>query len=360
MALVKYGMCLLVSLALVAFSGCSGGEDDETCPGGAARCIRFPEDAAPHEDRTEWWYYTGHLNDGDSDWGFQVTIFQFRLETMLFYMCHVALIDEEAGEHLHVDTMEGYTTTWTTAPIELEVSNCLLLIGGDGRDRIVGTIPEGLERDGHVGEWSVDLDLEPTKDVTFHGDNGIISMSPSGGESWYYSYTRLAASGTLTTPEGTFDVEGQAWMDHQWGDFDVHEFKGWDWWSMQLEDGWEIMLFQFRDWDSVLVSQAGTIIDAEGNATYLDGLDDFTVTPLREWDSPHTDGVYPLDWDIAIGAMDWQLQVTTDIDDQEMYNPAQNYWEGPVSISGTRGEESVSGVGFVELTGYATDQLDPE
>jgi predicted secreted hydrolase len=142
----------------------------------------------------------------------------------------------------------------------------------------------------------------------------------------------------------------------------VNQFKGWDWWAMQLEDGSEVMLFQFRDWDSVLVSQAGTIVDPAGNLTHLEGFDDFTVESLRTWASPHTDGVYPLDWDIHIapeGGDAWQVEVRTSIDDQEMHNLAQNYWEGAVTVTGTRGSDPIEGLGFVELTGYATDSLDP-
>ena len=149
-------------------------------------------------------------------------------------------------------------------------------------------------------------------------------------------------------------------MDHQWGEFDIVEFKGWDWWSMQFEDGYEIMLFQFTGWDGELASQAGTITDPDGNLSELEGFEDFNITPIRTWDSPHTDGVYPLDWDISIAEMEWQLEVRVTIDDQEMYNIAQSYWEGNTILSGTRSGEPVSGAGYTELTGYASDYLDPK
>ena len=46
------------------------------------------------------------------------------------------------------------------------------------------------------------------------------------------------------------------------------------------------------------------------------------------------------------------------VDDQEMYNPAQNYWEGATTVSGTRDGTPIGGVGYTELTGYASDLLD--
>jgi predicted secreted hydrolase len=79
----------------------------------------------------------------------------------------------------------------------------------------------------------------------------------------------------------------------------------------------------------------------------------------RTWASPHTDGVYPLDWDISIPRVGLTVRATTAVDDQEMWNPAQNYWEGPIVITGTRDGVPVTGQGYAELTGYASDPMDP-
>ena len=117
---------------------------------------------------------------------------------------------------------------------------------------------------------------------------------------------------------------------------------------------------RFRDWEGVVVSRAGSIVDPRGRVTELSGLEAFTITALREWESPHTDGVYPLDWDIAIPGEGWSLAIRVDIDDQEMPNIVQDYWEGPVTVTGKRREAPVTGVGYVELTGYATDIGDPK
>ncbi len=326
--------------------------------------IYLPHDAAPHKERSEWWYYTGHLTSGGHNWGFEITVFQYDMTSLLNqpglgYMCHVAVVDKDIREHYHTDSISMDPQTWTSTPIVLEVDNCRFELGGDGRDHIRGQIPKGMEKDHKADPWLIDLTVEPKKRVTIHGGDGIIPMSANAGTSWYYSYTRLAAQGTLSTPGGNFPVTGQAWMDHQWGQFDIVDFKGWDWWSLQFDDGYEIMLFQFFDWNSKLVSQAGTIVDPAGNTTEWDGLDSFAVKSLRSWPSPHTDGIYPLDWDLTIPKMAWQIAVRTSVDDQEMWNFAQNYWEGETTLSGTRGTDSLTGVGYTELTGYATDAMDP-
>ncbi len=353
---------------------CVDGYEASTPCGAAAYCnygacvetsIVLPRDAGPHKERSEWWYYTGHIDSGAHHWGFEITVFQYDMASLLGqpglgYMCHVAVVDKDIRQHYHTDTISMEPQQWQASPIALEVDNCRFELGGDGHDHIRGQIPKGAEKD-HMGDpWLIDLTVTPQKRPAFHGGDGIIPMSAGAGSSWYYSYTRLAAQGTLTTPNGDFPVTGQAWMDHQWGAFDIQDFKGWDWWSMQFDDGHEIMLFQFTDWNGHLASQAGTIVDPAGNLTPLEGLDAFTVKSLRKWPSPHTDGIYPLDWDISIPKMAWQIGVKTSVDDQEMYNVAQNYWEGETTLGGSRGTTPLTGVGYTELTGYATDLMDPK
>lgn len=332
--------------------------------GCVATDVKFPDDSGFHDDRCEWWYYTGHLTDGTTEYGFELTVFQYDYEVLfgtpgIGYMCHIAVLDATAGVHYHYDNFALSNSEWTNAPIVLDVDNCRFEMDGYGNDHIMGVIPEGGEKDGLASPWVLDLTVTPQKRATMHGGDGFIPMADTGGTSYYYSYTRMSAQGTIATPTGSVDVTGQAWMDHQWGQFDMVDFKGWDWWSIQTDDNREIMLFQFTDWDGVLCEQAGTIIDADGTATELAGFDDFQITPKRTWTSPWTLGVYPLDWDITISKGDWNLQVVTHVDDQEMYNIAQNYWEGATTVTGTAGGVEVTGVGYTELTGYAKDSLDP-
>ncbi|MBI5486006.1 MAG: hypothetical protein HY905_01600 [Deltaproteobacteria bacterium] len=323
--------------------------------------VDLPRDAGPHTDRTEWWYYTGHVGDGEHEYGFEVTIFRYDLAIFTGYMCHVAVLDAVAGIHVHTDEILPLPAHWTRSPVVLDVGSCRFELDGAGFDHVTGRIERGAERDSLGAPWSIALWVEPQKRPALHGDHGVIPMGDRGGTSWYYSYTRLDAAGTIGVPDGSvYDVGGVAWMDHQWGDFDpMTEFKGWDWWSVQLDDGRELMLFQFRDWDDVLVGQAGTLVLADGNQVTFSGFDAFSIAPRREWPSPHTDGVYPLDWDITIAEGAFQLAVETHVDDQEMYNPAQNYWEGATTVTGTADGVPVTGVGYTELTGYASDLLDP-
>lgn len=351
-------------------SACTRASDD--CPAGSfcnfGACtptqVTLPADAAPHRENVEWWYYTGHLDAGDRRFGFELALFQQDMAFfggapgLLGYMCHVAVLDEGAGIHDETNLATIAADVWQSSPVVLQSQSCHLELSGDGHDRVKGLVG-GTFQDPTGVVWALDLQLDPQKPVTYHGGDGIVRMGNLGDTSYYYSYTRLAASGTLTGSEGPLDVTGQAWMDHQWGQFDLQDFKGWDWWSLQFDDDREIMLFQFTDWDGKLVEKAGTVVDAEGNLTPLEGMDTFTIVPRRTWTSPHTDGDYPLDWDITIPTGTWQFAVTTSVDDQEMYNLAQSYWEGETTLAGNCAGKPVAGVGYTELTGYAIDALDP-
>ncbi|MBI5528302.1 MAG: hypothetical protein HY897_18370 [Deltaproteobacteria bacterium] len=314
--------------------------------------VDLPDDAAPHDDAVEWWYYTGHLTTSSGrPYGFQVTIFQYIFPANRFFMCHAAITDEIGRTHTSTRGMTEDAVSWRSHPVRLEVLDCRIEIDTAG-DHIVARIPD--EDDPESALYVIDLKLTSTKRVAMHGTDGIIPMGDSGETSYYYSYTRMSASGMLVLPDGTAKaVTGLAWMDHQWGDFSMEKFKGWDWYGMQFDDGFEIMLFLFRDWNDVVVEKTGTILDAQAQATWIEGLGAFEITALSSWESPRTGGVYPQNWDIAIPAMDWTLRLETGVPDQEMDNPAKKYWEGSVTITGTRGGTAVGGVGFVELTGYA-------
>ena len=59
---------------------------------------------------------------------------------------------------------------------------------------------------------------------------------------------------------------------------------------------------------------------------------------------------------IKIPTQQLDLWVQPQLANQEMHTTrtaGTPYWEGTVAISGTAGQETLTGVGYVELTGYA-------
>ena len=205
---------------------------------------------------------------------------------------------------------------------------------------------------GSTDDYSLDLLLSSTKPAVAHGNNGVIPFGVDG-ELFYYSYPRLAITGRVTDHGVEAPVTGDAWMDHQWGDFDATEF-GWDWFSLQLDDGTEVMFFNVETDDGESVARLGTYVGTEGSSWPLEG-DDVVVRPTGTWDSPHTDASYPHGWEIEVRSLRLVLNLTPVLEDSEFLAQRPEiptYWEGEVVIEGTRKGEPIGGLGFVELVGY--------
>lgn len=95
-------------------------------------------------------------------------------------------------------------------------------------------------------------------------------------------------------------------------------------------------------------------MDAQGRARFL-GANDFVLSPGALWRSPHSKALYPLEWRIDVPSLELHLTQKTDLSDQELYSRSAvtpSYWEGAVTYSGDLAEKPVSGVGYLEMTGY--------
>ena len=136
-------------------------------------------------------------------------------------------------------------------------------------------IPDGL---------GLDLALQATKEPALHDTDGWIDFGAGGG-SYYYSRTAMTAAGTLTLDGRELQVTGQAWFDHQWGDFISVGGGGWDWFAVNLADGTDITLSLVRDADGSYPLVYGTVVDAIGTARHLPA-DAFTVAVTRALAEP--------------------------------------------------------------------------
>jgi predicted secreted hydrolase len=166
--------------------------------------------------------------------------------------------------------------------------------------------------------------------------------------------TRLRTRGTLAFAGQRFPVEGISWMDHEFGSDELQAGQsGWDWFSIQLDDRREFMLYVLRQKDgSVTPESSGSLIARDGSVTYLP-RSAFTVESTGTWTSPHTGGVYPSGWHVRVPSANVDLTLAPTVLDQELSNTVGgvSYWEGAVDI--TDAAAHPLGVGYVELTGYA-------
>ena len=171
--------------------------------------------------------------------------------------------------------------------------------------------------------------------------------------SYYYSQPRLRAEGHLQIDGINYEVSGLAWKDHEFSTSVLDENQiGWDWFSLQFEDGRALMLFQLRErGGTISSSSSGTFVVARETSFHL-SRSDFQILPTDEWRSPNTGGIYPAAWSLDIEKPKCALEIHPWISDQEIHFPAVTYWEGAVRFDGMCDGKAVRGSGYVELTGY--------
>jgi predicted secreted hydrolase len=203
-------------------------------------------------------------------------------------------------------------------------------------------------------DLALDLRLIDRKGPILQGDRGYSQKGPNpGNASYYYSQTRLETSGAVTVGEVIFEVEGWSWMDHEFSTSALAPDQvGWDWFAFRLEDGSDLMLFQIRKADGEIDPfSSGTLIGPEGETRRLT-RDDFTIDVEETWRSPRSGASYPSRWSVSVPSADLVLAIEPYLADQEL-NLSYAYWEGAVRIEGERAGASITGEGYVELTGYA-------
>ncbi len=325
--------------------------------------FRFPRDHAAHDQfASEWWYFTGHVRAKDGRrFGYELTFFRVGLRPgdvkaarggsawrgNELFPAHFALTDEAGKTFVHYERFAREALGAGSA------SQTRLDVRADGWS-LTGPSPFRLHA--AVDGKAIDFALVSEKAPAVHGHDGISKKGPCANcASHYYSMTRLWTSGSMIYGGARFGVDGISWMDHEFGSDELQDgVVGWDWYSIQLDDRREVMLYVLRRKDGSLVAESsGSLIDARGRVTYL-ARGAFSAVASGSWTSPHTGGVYPSGWRVSVPSAHVDVVLTPVLLDQELANTVGgvSYWEGAVDArDGVSGRGL--GVGYVELTGYA-------
>ena len=327
-----------------------------------SRPLTFPLDFGAHPDfRTEWWYYTGNLETPQGQhFGFELTIFRVGLQppttplpndsawsSREIYFAHFAVSDIRDDRFY---AFQRYSRPGPGLAGAQANPYHIWLEDWSITERQKGVYQLQAEQE----KVALHLTLTDERGVVLHGEAGYSRKGrEASNASYYYSQPRLRANGSVDIDGATYQVSGLAWNDHEFstGVLDPNQI-GWDWFSLQFEDGSALMLFQLRQrGGGISDSASGTFIPAVGQPESLH-KSDFQITILDQWRSPHTQGVYPAVWQIQLHQPNCQLQARPWMSDQEINFPPTTYWEGAVHFEGTCQGKSVRGNGYIELTGY--------
>lgn len=318
----------------------------------------FPRDHGSHAGfKTEWWYFTGNLKaeNGGAELGYQLTFFRqgiadpssdlpesrFVQRDVKFAHFAVSDIPSEKFHHFQKLSRGGF------GEAGFDEGSRIAWIDSWSCDRTgLHDFHLKAEQDG----VAIDLRLDSEREPVVHGLDGISRKAEGEGRSsHYYSLTRMKTAGTVSIDGVRYKVDGLTWFDHEWAtnQLAAHQ-KGWDWFSIHFEDGGELMLFQIRTAEGGRDGfSSGTYIDASGKAQKIEEPD-FDLQPLAWWSSPESKARYPVEWKIKIPHLGLDLNVRARFSNQELAASPFSYWEGSVSVEGSR-----KGRGYLEMTGYA-------
>jgi predicted secreted hydrolase len=333
----------------------------------------WPRDHAAHDGyETEWWYYTGHVRTRSGRrFGYELTFFrvglapgdpkpepgQSRWRGNEIYPAHFAITDEAGQTFFHAERFAREALGMGSASrVKLAVraddwSLDGAPVGRPDYERMTMRARASTAR----GADAIDFVQMPEKPPAIHGAGGVSRKSGCVScASHYYSYTRLHTTGTLVFEGTPLAVDGISWMDHEFGSSELESNQaGWDWFSIQLDDDRELMLYSLRQKDgSITPESSGSLIERDGSVHPL-SRDAFATAATGSWKSPHTGGVYPSGWRVRVPSAKIDLVLTPTVLDQELAGTSSgvSYWEGAVDVRDANGQSA--GVGYVELTGYA-------
>ena len=356
---------LLLSCSLLAVvPGLAAETAEEFQVATAGYRYAFPRDHGTHEEfRTEWWYYTGQLTAKNGrPFGYQLTFFRRGMPRD-----HTKTLPSQwAATHLYLAHFAVSDLRKDRFHYAEKMSRAGLGKAGAVRDRLhvwidrwsaesPATAPDTQILQAADGNLAIHLTVSPEKPLVVHGHDGI-SRKGSVAASHYYSFTRLATTGKLTIDNESFDVTGTSWMDHEFGSADLgKDMVGWDWFSLQLDDQRELMLYRLRRTDgSADPDSSGTIIDRAGQGHHL-SIGDFTLEPTSYWTSQTSHARYPQRWRLTIPSQHLSLELAPRMAEQELTTSRSTqvtYWEGAIEARGTAQGQPIKGQGYMELTGY--------
>ena len=375
-----------IEATISAAQALSGGDTEGYTQALGPREFVFPDDHGVHPGfKTEWWYYTGNLfTEEGRQFGYQFTIFrnqlspsdedfarinqkesaQMNLEltstndsewsTNQLYLAHFAISDVSKRDHVFNERYSRGTAGLTGASVnpyriwleDWEITRVTDLKATDERFpvRIKAEMSDGT---------ALEVVLNPQKPLVLQGEEGYDKKGgEDGNASYYISFTRMQTEGLLKKDGESLVVSGLSWMDHEWSTSALDSGQtGWDWFSIQLSNGYELMYYQIRNADPELAPQTtGSLITPNGQKRDL-GQGEVQLEVLEYWTSPHTGARYPLQWTLGIPSEELKVDVATVFDDQEMTVSVQ-YYEGALHVSGKFRDEAIDGNGYIEMTGY--------
>ncbi|WP_225774778.1 lipocalin-like domain-containing protein [Pseudomonas sp. Marseille-Q5115] len=360
---IEWALCAWALLALAgcdnkpeAGKGFAGLADDaasysQVSPG---KRFEFPKDHGPHDGfRIEWWYITANLTSAEGErLGVQWTLFRNALPRAAgvagastgwsnrnLWMGHAAVT--AANRHY---AAERYARGGVgQAGVELQPFAAWI---DDWALNSQPGLPDPLtsmQLTAAGPGFNYRLQLTSTRPLVLQGNQGFSQKSEEGQASYYYSQPFFQAEGSVTIDDKTYQVSGSAWLDREWSSQPLTANQtGWDWFSVHLDNGEQVMLYRMRQKEGALYL-TGTWINADGSTEPLASKDIVLVPGETTRVEGHD---MPTRWTVKIPGKGVDITAAA-LNPKAWMNLRIPYWEGPITLSGSH-----KGMGYLEMTGY--------
>ena len=321
--------------------------------------LQFPRDHSAHPDyRIEWWYLTANLSDRDGrQWGLQWTLFRQALSpkqvkagwnSNQMWMAHAAITTPEGHYHEQRFARGGIGQAGVTEISRDGYFNAWM-DDWEWRSSGAALLPAKLKFS--IGDREVVFLLESTGDLVANGVDGYSQKSAQGQASYYYSQPHIGVRGFVNQGLTKTYLTGKGWLDREWSSQALAgNQQGWDWFSLHLDDGHKLMVYQLRHADGNHWL-SGNWISPHGANELLDGAA-ISLSPTRRSSISTGDNEtreLPMEWQLALVGQQRSWRIRPLYDEQWM-DTRIPYWEGVVLVEDEQGRSS--GVGYMELTGY--------
>ncbi|MEZ5344194.1 MAG: lipocalin family protein [Pyrinomonadaceae bacterium] len=349
------------------------GEAETLRDGSELDPVNLPKDLFAHRSaQTEWWYYTGHAKtESGKRFGYELVFFKRRTDLDKFsivpvrllgnpiYFAHFAITDI-SDENFRYSHRKSANRPFEL-PALMSEKNYYIRIGDWSVREAHG---DHILRASIGNDIVFEASLRPAKKPLLNGKNkNGVSLKDENQASRYFSYTRMKMQGEIIIDGTSEHFTGTSWMDREFGTWSATENqKGWDWFSIQLNNNTEFMFYQLRNSSNgVSPFSSGVYVnDEESDLRFA--KDDFVIEPTGYWRSPKTKTTYPSGWKITVPDLEAEITVTPILEDQELDSRGTTmivYWEGACTVSAIINDTVIEGTAYVELVGYDRSHESP-
>ena len=297
--------------------------------------VILPRDEGSQSDPVEWWYWNGHLKDGEGrEFAYMLALFKAGIFGLAdVYFTHWIVSDLARGSsRVFKKTFCGGLDKGSFAGGRLKAgAGKVLSVEKDGDDIRLAT-PD------------LDLTMRSKKPPLMAYGTGFVDLKSS--TTVCYSLTRLETRGSIKIDGEMREVSGLSWMDHQWSPITFKHEHVWTWFCFQLEDGTDVMCFRHG---RKRIKHLAVVSAPDGSLGTFDGL---SIEPGKDsWVSPATGRRYVTEWDVKIPGAGIVATCRAPLKDQEMKHAWFRYWEGPIVVQAEVKGKKTSGRGFLEMNG---------